>query len=123
MFANMNPSIVHDLEKFHPKAYSIFHNHKYNFLYKVLKESIERGIAEGMYREDIDADITVKARLESMMMAFNQQVFPKAKYSLVEVETRLTENYLFGLASQKGHKLILKYQQARLNKSINDKKK
>jgi len=123
MFANMNPSIIHDLEKFHPKAYSIFHNHKYNFLYKVLKENIERGIAEGMYREHIDADIIVKARLESMMLAFNQQVFPKAKYSLVEVETRLTENYLFGLASQKGHKLILKYQQERLNKSINDKKK
>ena len=76
-----------------------------------------------MYREDIDADIIVKARLESMMLAFNQQVFPKAKYSLVEVETKLTEHFLFGLASQKGHKIILKYQQERLNKSINEKKK
>ncbi len=123
MFANMNPSIIHDLEKFHLKAYAIFHEHKYNFLYKVLKENIERGIAEGMYRTDIDADIIVKARLESMMMAFNQQVFPKAKYSLVEVETRLTEHFLFGLASQKGHKIILKYQQERQKNNFNDKKK
>lgn len=123
MFSNMNPSIIHDLEKFHPKAYSIFHSHKYNFLYKVLKENIERGIAEGVYREDIDTDIIVKVRLESMMMAFNQQVFPKAKYSLVQVETKLTEHFLFGLASLKGHKLILKYQQERLNNNINDKKK
>jgi len=42
MFANMNPSIINDMEKFHPKAFAIFHEHKYNFLHKVLQENISR---------------------------------------------------------------------------------
>jgi hypothetical protein len=51
-----------------------------------------------------------------MMLAFNQQLFPKNKFSLVVVETQLTEHFLFGLASTKGYKLILKYQQERFKK-------
>jgi len=121
MFANMNPSIINDLEKFHPKAYAVFHEHKYNFLYKVLKENVSRGIQEEVYRPDIDIEILIKARLECMMLPFNQQVFPKNKYRLIEVEVALTEHFLFGLASLKGHKLILKYQQDRIKKNTNEK--
>ena len=123
MFQEMNPSIIYDMEKFHPKAYAIFHQHKYNFLYKVLKENLTRGIEEELYRSNINVEVLIKARLETMMLAFNQQIFPKNKFSLLEVETQLTEHFLFGLASLKGHKLILKYQQERIKKNSNDTKK
>jgi len=116
MFANMNPSIISDMEKFHPKSYAIFHEHKYNFLYKVFTENIARGIAEELYRPDINAEVLIKARLEIMMLPFNQQVYPKNKFRLIDVEIALTEHFLFGLSSPKGHKLILKYQQERIKK-------
>lgn len=123
MFADMNPSIINDMEKFHPKAYAIFHEHKYNFLHKVLKDNITRGMQEEIYRQDIDQEVLIKARLECMLLPFNQQVFPKSKYRLIDVEVALTEHFLFGLASLKGHKLILKYQQERLKKNTNEKNK
>ena len=113
MFENMNPSILYDLEKFHPGAFRLFQTHKYDFLFQVLKKNFERGVQEDLFRNDIEMDVVIKARLESMMLAFNQQVFPKNKYRLVNVETQLTEHYLFGIATLKGHKLILKYQQDR----------
>jgi TetR/AcrR family transcriptional regulator, cholesterol catabolism regulator len=113
MLQTMNPMVIFDLEKFHPKTYSKFLQYKHSFLYQVLKQNIERGIKDGLYRSEIDTDIIVKARLDGMMVAFNQQLFPKNKYSLVYVETQLTEHFLFGLVSQKGYKLVLKYQQER----------
>lgn len=122
MFADMNPSIISDMEKFHPKSYAIFHQHKYNFLYKVLKENIDRGITEGLYRSDLDVEVLIKARLEIMMLPFNQQVYPKNKYRLIDVEIALTEHFLFGLASAKGYKLISKYQQERIKKYGHQKK-
>ncbi len=122
MFANMNPSIISDMEKFHPRSYAIFHQHKYNFLYKVLRENIDRGIAEELYRPDINTEILIKARLETMMLPFNQQVYPKNKYRLIDVEVELTEHFLFGLSTAKGHKLILKYQQERIKKYGHEKK-
>ena len=49
-------------------------------------------------------------------------IFPKNKFKLVDIETQLTEHYLFGLATQKGHKLILKYQQERSKKDDSNEK-
>ena len=122
MFQNMNPSILFELEKYYPGAFEKFKEHKYSFLYKVLKENVERGIAEELYRDDIDIEILVKVRLETMMMPFNQQVFPKNKYPLIKVETELTTHFLFGLATIKGHKLITKYQQDRTKKTNTNEK-
>jgi len=122
MFENMNPGIIHDMEKFHPSAYQKFQQYKYSFLYSTLKENIERGIREELFRNDFQIDVIVKARLECLMLSFNQQVFPKSKFKLVDIETQLAEHYLFGLATQKGHKLIVKYQQERLKKTNSNEK-
>lgn len=123
MFQNMNPVILFELEKYYPKSFEKFKQHKYSFLYKVLKENIERGIAEELYRSEIDTDILIKVRLETMMLPFNQLLFPKNKYSLVKVETELTTHFLFGLATVKGYRLITKYQQDRNNKKTNTNEK
>lgn len=122
MFENMNPSILYDLEKFHPRAFEKFREHKYNFLYNVLKENMERGVKEELFRSDLEVEVMVKARLECMMLPFNQLIYPKNKFRLVDVETQLTEHYLFGLATRKGHDLITKYQQQRNKKSNSDEK-
>ncbi len=121
VFQEMNPALVNDLEKFHQKAYRQLLDHKYQFLYQLLSDNIRWGITDGLFREDINIDIIVKARLECMLLAFNQQLFPKSRYTLVEVETQLTEQFLYGLATLKGHKLISKYQQDRLKKQLNEK--
>ncbi len=113
MFQNMNPAVLHEMEKYYPKAFEKFAQHKYSFLYTVLKENIARGIAEELYRPEIDIEVLVKARLETMMMPFSQLVFPKNKFDLIKVETELTMHFLYGLASIKGHKLITKYLQDR----------
>jgi AcrR family transcriptional regulator len=113
MFENMNPIVLHDLEKFHPNVFKIIQHHKYTFLYDVLKKNMERGIKEELYRSDLHIETIVKSRIEQIMLAFNQQVFPKAMFRLADVENRLTEHFLFGIASLKGHKLILKYQKER----------
>ncbi len=118
MFQDMNPSVLYELEKYYPKAFEKFAKHKYSFLYKVMKENIERGIAEELYRSDIDVEIQVKMRLENMMIPFNQMVFPKNKFDLIKVETELTTHFLYGLATIKGYKLITKY---RLDRNNNKK--
>ena len=113
MFENMNVSMLYDLEKYHPKAYQKFEKYKYEFLHKVIRENIERGIEEELYRDDFDKNIITAIRLENMLLPFNQALFPKSKYSLVQVQQQLMEHYLFGIASIKGHKLILKYKEER----------
>ncbi len=113
MFDNMNPVILYDIERNHPATYKKFAEYKYKFLYEMVKENIERGKKEELYRSDIETDVVAKVRLETMMMPFNEEIFPKNKFSLATLQQQLIEYFLFGIASMKGYKLILKYHQER----------
>lgn len=112
-FRNMNPMVLYDLEKFHPGSYQKFMKHKNEFLLDVIRKNIERGIAEGLFRPEINVDVISRFRLESMMIAFNMSIFPPRKYNLAEVTQEIIELYLYGLATLKGHKLILHYNEKR----------
>lgn len=114
IFSDMNPAMMYDLERFHPQAYKIFLDHKNKYLYEVIKSNLKRGIEEGLYRPEINIDIITKFRLEGMMISFNPDVFPSTKFNLAETQKAIIEHFLFGVASLKGYKLILKYQQERI---------
>ena len=116
MFSNMHPSVMYDMQKYHPLAFARFLKHKNDYLYNVISKNLERGIHEELYRPEIDIDIMSRYRVESMMMPFNPEFYSRSRHNLGEVERQLIEHYLFGVASLKGHKLILKYQQDRLKK-------
>ena len=122
-FRNMNPMVLYDLEKFHMKSFQKFLKHKNEFLLEVIRKNIERGISEELFRPEINVDTLSKFRLESMMVAFNITVFPPRKYNLVEVTQEIIEHYLYGLATLKGHKLILKYKELSKNKTSYEESK
>jgi len=112
-FSNMNPMLLYDLEKFHFKAYQRFREHKDKFLLDIIRRNIEWGIQDELYRNDLNVDVMSKYRIESMMIPFNVAVFPPGKYNLARTSELIIENFTYGLASIKGHKLIQKYNDQR----------
>lgn len=116
MFRNMNPSMLFDLEKYHPRSYKKFLDHKNGFLFDMIRQNIERGIKEELYRPEINVDMMTRYRLETMMLGFNTQLFNPSKFNLAELHQEIIEHFLYGLATLKGYKLILKYKQQRLKK-------
>jgi TetR/AcrR family transcriptional regulator, cholesterol catabolism regulator len=113
MFKNMNPSVLYDLQKFHPNTFIRFVKHKDTFLYGIIKNNITRGIKEELYRADIKIDVIARYRVESMMMPFQPEFKAKLKENLAVIEEELTHHFLFGLVNPKGYKLAVKYQQKR----------
>jgi AcrR family transcriptional regulator len=113
MFEHMNTSMLYDLEKYHHQAYQRFLQYKYKFLYKVIRENIQKGVKEELYRNDFDIEVLTSIRLETMMLPFNHDIFPKNKYNLGSVHQQLLEHFLYGIASVKGHNLISKYKEER----------
>ena len=111
MFSDFHPSILFDMQRNHPNTFSKFLKHKYSFLLQVIKNNIERGIKEGLYRPDINTDVVAKIRLETIFIPFNQELFPNSKFNFVDLEKQLIEYFLFGIASPKGYKLVIKYRQ------------
>jgi len=113
MFANMNPAVLHDMEKYHPKVYQTFHEFKNNFLYKMIHTNLEWGVKDELYRPEIDVDVLTRLRIGSIFLAFNPQVFPNNRTQLLHIELQLLEHFVYGLTTVKGQKLIQKYKQQR----------
>ncbi len=116
MISMMNPSLIYDLEKYHPNTFIKVNDHKYKFMYEIIKNNLERGIEEGLYRPDIDINIITKYRLATVFLIFNQEVFPQVKYQASNVLNAITDNFLYGITTTKGQKLIIKYKNQRNKK-------
>ncbi len=119
MFSEMNPSVLFELQKYHPQAYLGFHKHKVDFIYKCIKDNIERGKREELYREDISEEVLCRYRIESMFIPFNPE-FQRSlnKYTLLEIEEQIILNFLFGMVTSKGYKLAMKYLEHKNKNSI-----
>ena len=116
MLKTMNPSVLFDMQKYHPSAYKKFDDFRNGFLYRIIKANLERGIREELYREEIDTDILSRYRLYSVLLSFNPEVFPTSKTNVAYIEQQLLELFLFGMATLKGQKLIQKYKNQRTKK-------
>lgn len=113
MFKTMNPSILFDMQKYHPAAFRKFQRHRNEYLYNVCKQNLERGIREELFRPEINTDIMARYRVETMLTAFNPEFQRMVKESLIVIEEEIIIHYLFGLVTLKGYKLILAYMEQR----------
>ena len=116
MFAGFNPAILFDLEKYHPLAFKKFTEHHNTYLYETIKDNLNRGIEEGLYRAEINTDIITKFRIGSMFLIFNMHFFPHGSYPLSTLCVEITDNFLHGLVTDEGKKLINKYKIERQKK-------
>lgn len=105
----INPLILHELQKYFPKLYTIFLDFKENHFYDVVKKNLERGIEEGLYREEIDIPVLAKFRVETSLMVFNTNLYPTKDFNLVHVSHQLFEHFIRGLVTSKGFNIIEKY--------------
>lgn len=117
MFKQLNPSVLFDLQKYHPGIYTKFIEYKNGFLYQVIKTNLENGIKQGLYRTDINLEIITRYRLESATLPFNQHVFPDNANKLAEIGEELTFHFLYGIVTPKGYTKIEAYKKNRQNNS------
>lgn len=111
MFRNMNPTILLDLERSYPAAYKVFLNHKDDFFYPAIKNNLERGIREGLYRPELKPDIMAAFRVGSSLLVFTPRMFNTREHTVAEISHEILEHYLFGIVTEKGYKMIAKYKQ------------
>jgi AcrR family transcriptional regulator len=108
---NLNPSLLFDLQKYHPKAWGVWLEHKNKTIRESVERNVKQGIEEGYYRPEVNAGVIAAMRLELVQMAFDEDVFPREKFRLAEVQMELFDHFVYGLVTEKGRKLYQKYKE------------
>jgi AcrR family transcriptional regulator len=110
-FQNMNPSMLFDLQKFHPKAWSLYNQHKTEVISESVVSNISQGIRDGLFRTDLSPNILARLRMAMLESGFNETIFPRDQFNFVEVQSQIFELFVFGMCTEKGRKLYQKYKE------------
>lgn len=108
-FKEMNPSLLFDMQKYHPNAWKLWISFKNEFIKGHVKSNLKRGIKEGYFRKDINPEILATFRVEQVQMAFDEVVFPKDQFQFSEVQMQLFKHFVHGIVTEKGHQLFEDY--------------
>tara|TARA_B110000977_G_scaffold201675_1_gene297671 strand:+ start:1150 stop:1755 length:606 start_codon:yes stop_codon:yes gene_type:complete len=104
---DLNTSIMYDLEKYHPKTWKLFVNHKRGYVYECIKDNIERGLKEGLYRKNLNPEIVAKLYSEKIDVLLDKDLFPNEKFTFAEVYSEMMRYHLKGIISKEGLKYLI----------------
>lgn len=116
----MNPSVMFDLQKYHQKAWSAWMEYKRKVIKESVMRNIRKGMEDGYFRPEINPEILAVLRLEEIQMAFDDQLFPRDRFSITQVQLHILEHFINGLLTDKGRKLYYKYKETLNVPSLND---
>ena len=101
----INPSLLFDINKYHPRSWELWIEYKNHFMKNHIFRSIERGIKEGFFRNDLNAEVLAKLRIEQVEMSFDERVFPRTEFNFLEVQMALFDHFVHGLLTVKGQEI------------------
>ncbi|MGB6037580.1 MAG: TetR/AcrR family transcriptional regulator [Cryomorphaceae bacterium] len=107
---NIHPSIFYDLEKYYLEAWNTMHELRHEFVGAVMEKNMERGIKEGLYREDLNVKIMTQLWVARLNIIFDPNIFDLNEFSLADVYRQMFIHHVRGIASDKGVKYIEKNQ-------------
>lgn len=110
-FRNINPVVFMELPRFFPATFKIFREFAMVENMRLVRENIERGMEEDLYRSDLNADLLSRFRMESVFMILNSEVLQNTSGSLTETMQLLSEHFLYGLFNTKGEKFYSTYKE------------
>jgi len=115
---DMNPSLLFDLQKYHPKAWSAWQEYKTECIHESVSRNLKQGIEEGHFRPEINTEILSIVRMAMIEIAFDDKAFPQDKFKLSEVQMQIFDHFVNGIVTEKGRKLYQKFKEVNQETSI-----
>lgn len=100
----MSPSMIYDTRKYYPRQWEKVERQHFSFFRKIIKTNILRGQKEGLYNEDINAEIISKLYVKQSLALSDETTFPTNEYDHGELYKTLITYHIRGLMTTKGRK-------------------
>jgi len=98
----VHPSVQFDLQKYHPKAWSILDETERTDIYRCVSQNLAKGVKESLYRDDLDVEVITRLYIARMDATWDGHVFPPEKFNISDVLWKHFEYHIRGIASKKG---------------------
>ncbi len=104
----------YQLQKYYPKTFKVLQERQFNMMQNCILKNLQKGISEGIYRENLDPDFIVRIYFSGVNAIKNVDLFPASLNGMVQIMDHYLEYHLRGIVSARGLSI--------LNETINDNK-
>lgn len=90
------------LQKYYPKVYETIMTRQQQIMEDQIKTNLKRGMADGIYRNDLPVDFTSRIYFVGMIGIKDRDIFPESSYSTAELIEKHLEYHLRAIVTDKG---------------------
>lgn len=98
----MNPSVTYDLQKYYPDMFKNYIAKKRDELYKDIKKNIEQGIAEGLYRDDLNVELIARLYIKKLENIHDPEFLHSDEFNIENIFEVMFESHIRGISNKKG---------------------
>lgn len=109
VYKQTNPATLMEMQRYFPEAYESFKQRLMDVDLVMIKEILQRGINEGLFRPEINTDLMARYRLETSLMMFQTNLVVNERYDMLFITHEICEHFLYGIMTAKGEKQYLKF--------------
>ncbi len=105
----ISPNLIFEIRKYYPEAWRVFDAFHRGYVLNKIKQNLEQGIVEGLYREGLHVEIVASLRILQIEATLHSDFFPTSKFDPATVQVEVFELFMRGLVSDKGRLLLNQY--------------
>lgn len=101
-FFNVTPSVTITLSEIFP---DIFEDHllkRSNYIFEKIKINIEKGMQQGMYKNDISSEMIARMFIAKLNDIHNPQIYPPEKFTFATIFNNLIDNVIKNITNDEG---------------------
>ena len=99
----------YQLQKYYPKIFEMVKTKQQKIMEDQIKDNLKRGIAQGLYREDLPLDFTSRIYFVGMLGIKDRDLFPESDYTTNELIEKHLEYHLRAIVTDKGRSSLNKF--------------
>jgi TetR/AcrR family transcriptional regulator, cholesterol catabolism regulator len=101
-FTDISPSMTFDLNKYYPDIYHKHVEERIEFIFEKIRINLVKGINQGVYRDDLSVELVSRLYIRRLMDLHNPEFFPADKFSFQTLFDVMFDNFIRGIANEKG---------------------
>jgi hypothetical protein len=99
---SIQPAVIFDMQKYYPEAWAIMEEHKSVFIHNQIKENLEEGIKQGLYRNNMNPELVTRIYVTLINSIFDSPLYSLSNHSFKETHTEVARYHLRGITNKKG---------------------
>lgn len=103
-FFNVTPSVTVILSTAFPDIFEAHKEMRTNFIYEKIKINIEKGMEQGMYKNDISCEMIARMYIAKLNDIHNPEIYPPEGFTFATIFTNLIDNVIKNITNEEGRR-------------------